>query len=144
MQRRELLEKLLNTALAMGLLTPLSLAAADANTPAAAPEPESGDAAESAQWLEQELRQLAALDSSEQSVPMFLALENLTADTAAATLAATNPDDGPVNTRLMATFERYADLLLQLKSHPDESDAVALIVLMARQELLPVSAQICR
>jgi hypothetical protein len=133
MQRRELLQKLLDTALAMGLLAPLSLAAAHAQSTAA------GTAAlpETASWLEHQLRQLAALDSSEQSVPMFLALENL-ADGAAAPPAAAS-----LNPELLAQFERYADLLLQFKPNADENDAVSLVVLIARQGLVPGSMEMC-
>jgi hypothetical protein len=135
MQRRELLEKLLDTALAMGLLAPLGLAVAHAQ-----PAPEAPPAAESetAAWLEHQLRQLAALDSSEQSVPMFLALEDLADGAAAAPPAATS-----LNPELLAQFERYADLLLQFKPNADENDAVSLVVLMARQGLVPGSAEMC-
>lgn len=140
MQRRELLGSMLNTALAMGLLTPLSLAAANGNVATAGDAAGAGPdyAPETAQWLEQQLRELAARDSSEQSVPMFLALEDLAPHGSAASLA-----NGSLNPELTARFEHYADLLLQFKSNPDESDAVGLIVLMARRGLVPGWAEMC-
>jgi len=135
MQRRELLEKLLDTALAMGLLAPLGLAVAHAQ-----PVSEASPATdlETATWLDHQLRQLAALDSSEQSVPMFLALENLADGPAAAPAAG-----AALNPELLAQFERYADLLLQFKPNANENDAVSLLVLMARQGLVPGSMEMC-
>lgn len=68
MQRWELLEKMISTVLAAGLLTPLSLAA----------EGSAGVGFENSSETPQSLeRQLARRVSSEQSTPMFLALENL-------------------------------------------------------------------
>lgn len=133
MQRRELLEKMISTAIAMGLASPGLLASAQASE-AAAEGPK-----ETARWLERELRLLAAKDSSEQSTPMFLALENLATDASPGTAAISHS-----NPELVAQFEHYADLLLQYKSNPDESDAVALIELMAGQELVPDTAAVCR
>lgn len=133
MQRRELLEKMISTALVAGLLTPLSLAAEGS----AGVGPESSS--ETPQSLERQLRQLARRDSSEQSTPMFLALENLASQTAVVT-----PPPGQLNAELAAKFEHYADLLLQYKSSADESDAVALIVLMARQQLVPGAMEECQ
>lgn len=132
MQRRELLERMISTAMAMGLISSGSLAAANtAGSGSASP-------AGTARWLESGLRQLAAKDSSEQGVPMLLALENL-ANSPAPAMA-----ESAMNRELVAKFERYADLLLQYKSAPDENDAVALVVLMAAEDLLPETMALCR
>lgn len=133
MQRRELLEKMISTAVAMGLVSSCSLAFAH---PA---DPKTEDSAETVRWLEHHLRALAARDSSEQSTPMFLALENLSTGAP----ANVSPVPGE-NAELLARFERYVDLLLQFKTNPDESDAVALVVLMAQRELVPDVLEFCR
>lgn len=69
---------------------------------------------------------------------MFLGLENLVETPGQQHFVA-----GQMNKELTAKFERLADLLLQYKPEPDESDVAALIVLMAEQELVPEAARFC-
>jgi len=140
MQRRELLERMISAALAAALLAPLSLAAADSTVS------KSESSSLTAKALERQLRYLAMRDSSEQSTPMFLALENLAVDTDTGNRTPGEYPEQfphPLNKELTAKFEYYADLLLKYKSQPNESDAVELIVLMASQELVPGAMEDC-
>jgi hypothetical protein len=131
MQRRELLQKLISAAVAAGLLGAWSAVSAHPH----ACERDDAEDLEAFQW---KLQRRAMKDSSEQSTPMFLALENLA-------LAPDQPEfvPGPFNQELAARFERYVNLLLEYKPQPDESDVAALVELLAEQELVPVNAGMC-
>lgn len=131
MQRRELLESMINTALALGLL-------GHGAGLQAHPHICETDAAESTEALQWQLQRWARRDTSEQSAPMFLGLENLAASDP---LQSYVPDQ--LNQQLAAKFERYADLLLQFKPEADENDVAALVVLLAEQELVPEAARLC-
>jgi hypothetical protein len=131
MQRRELLQKVITAAIAAGIPGLWSSAWAH-------PHPCEVEAAENLELFKWKMQQRAARDSSEQSTPMFLALENLDAP---AGQAAYIPDS--FNQELFVSFERYVDLLLQYKPEPDESDVAVLIEMLAARELVPVNAELC-
>lgn len=131
MQRRELLETMVHTALALGLLGHGASLRAHPHECAAQEE---GDAAS----LRQQLQYWARYDGSELGVPMVLGLENLNPPAAQADRAA-----DALNEKLTAQFEHYVDLLLQLKPEPDESDVAALLVLLAEHALIPDAVRSC-
>lgn len=131
MQRRELLEMMINTALALGLL-------GRGASVQAHPHPCAANDECDAVSLRQKLRHWARYDGSELGVPMVLGLENLAAP---GQQAPRTPDE--FNRRLAGQFEHLVDLLLQFKPAPDESDVAALLVLMAESGLIPDAARSC-
>ena len=132
MQRRELIQKVLSAAAVAGLLGPLSLTSTTAH------ECNSAGLHDSAESLRRSLKRMATLDSSEQGIPMLLTLENLAADPTGAKFV-----PGAFNVEVVEKLERYVDLLLQYKPEPEESDVAALIVLIAKADLLPTDAGVC-
>lgn len=129
MNRRDLLEELVKAAIAAGLLSPWSLISAQPQNACEEVPPDTPAS------LKRQLQRLAARDDSEQSTSMYLALENLSGSSGSVAYV---PDK--LNQALLQKFEHYVDLLLQFKSEPEEGDAVALIELMAAEELLPREA----